>query len=305
MPIPPPQPPIADQPLSIVLLGGDGTRAEEMLEDWKKYLDTRAEEHELIYVADQGTLDRLAVLAERLPRLRLVPSSGPGEGRALRAAITEAKNPLLFYTLCHPEYRPEFLGLLLDKAATMPAQSKETDHIQVAPQQQTGQLAVTVKQPREIDTVHLMTGSRAAVPVPWMLRIPGWAWRAFCWLVIGADPGRWPGWLGWRGHAGRLAARILFGLRYHDVACPVRLIRREIFARIPIQSEGSFVHVEILAKANFLGHLMAEEVPLPLGPRADGDGFALVWRDAKRLMQNPDFGPAVLPAPATEAVAEG
>ena len=111
--------------------------------------------------------------------------------------------------------------------------------------------------------------------MPLVLGIPGWVWRLFCRLVFGYAAAAVAGLAGLAGHAGRLLARILFGLRYHDVACPFRLIRRDIFARIPIQSDSPFVHVEILAKANFLACLMAEEVPLPLTPRPYEGDFRL------------------------------
>ena len=94
--------------------------------------------------------------------------------------------------------------------------------------------------------------------------------RVFCRVVFSAAPSPLPGWLGGKGHAARLLARVLFGVRNRDVLCPYRLMRREIFARIPLQSDGPFVHVEVLAKANFLGCILAEDVPLgrrrPAGP---------------------------------------
>ena len=82
------------------------------------------------------------------------------------------------------------------------------------------------------------------------------------WLLFGfADPPL-PGWLGWQRHLGQWVARRLFGVPYHDMTCPFRLARRAIFGRIPLQSDGAFAHVEILAKANFIGCLLGEEVPL-------------------------------------------
>jgi glycosyltransferase involved in cell wall biosynthesis len=89
--------------------------------------------------------------------------------------------------------------------------------------------------------------------------------------------------------------RLLFGLRLRDIDCPFKLFRREIFARIPIQSDGPFVHAEILAKANFLGCLMAEApvnwdspelaaLPRPLR--------GLRRAEAWGLFRHPDFGPA-------------
>jgi glycosyltransferase involved in cell wall biosynthesis len=101
--------------------------------------------------------------------------------------------------------------------------------------------------------------------------------------------------------AGRYAYRGLlrcfFGLRLIDVDCPFKLFRRSIFARIPIQSKGSFVHAEILAKANFLGCIMTE-VPVGYEPSNRSDSaasFRAQWREARRVFFYPDFGPAILP----------
>jgi glycosyltransferase involved in cell wall biosynthesis len=92
--------------------------------------------------------------------------------------------------------------------------------------------------------------------------------------------------------------RFLFGLRLKDVDCPFKLFRRSIFARIPIQSDGPFVHAEILAKANFLGCIMTE-VPVHYEPNRSTDGrhaFPAAWRaDAIRVFRHPDFGPVRLP----------
>jgi glycosyltransferase involved in cell wall biosynthesis len=104
----------------------------------------------------------------------------------------------------------------------------------------------------------------------------------------------------WSHYAYRGLLRLLFGLRLKDVHCPFKLFRRSIFARIPIQSDGPFVHAEILAKANFLGCMMTE-VPVHYEPNRSPEGmrpFATAWRaDAIRVFRHPDFGPAVLPEP--------
>src|SRR5206468_12751574 len=57
----------------------------------------------------------------------------------------------------------------------------------------------------------------------------------------------------WSRHAYQGLLRFVYGLRLTDVDCVFKLFRRSIFARIPIQSDGPFVHAEVLAKANFLG----------------------------------------------------
>jgi hypothetical protein len=117
-----------------------------------------------------------------------------------------------------------------------------------------------------------------------------------------------PGWLGWKRHLGRLLVRVFFGVRNQDVGCPFRLIRREIFARMPIQSKGTFVRAELLAKANFLGCLLGEEVPLgdrqrptPLDNRR-GDPASRVLKEGLRLLLNPKFAPP--PAAPAEPVAK-
>ena len=196
-----------------------------------------------------------------------------GVGAALRTALGAAKAPLFFYTLCDPRYRPDDLPRLF----------------------------------QTIDPVHLVSGYRAGRPAPLTWRVLGAIVRVFCRVVFSAAPPPLPGWLGFKGHAARLLARVLFGVRNRDVLCPYRLMRRDIFGRIPLQSDGPFVHVEILAKANFIGCILAEDVPLgdpgrPVKAEArDGPGDHF-WKDCRRLLDRPDFGPAVLPA-ATEATA--
>ena len=100
-----------------------------------------------------------------------------------------------------------------------------------------------------------------------------------------------------------------FGVRNRDVLCPYRLIRREIFARIPIQSNGPFAHIEILAKANFLGCIMAEDValgdvgrPVKAEPR-DGPGEHF-FKDCRRVFDRPDFGPIFVPTPEKPATTD-
>src|SRR5947209_7296668 len=109
----------------------------------------------------------------------------------------------------------------------------------------------TAYQPQElgkllemIDHVDLVTGIRV-----WQQNRPAWS------------PRDW-----WS----RLALRLVFGLRLKDADCAFKLFRRSIFARIPIQSDGAFVHAEILAKANFLGCMMAE-VEVSYAPRVASD----------------------------------
>jgi glycosyltransferase involved in cell wall biosynthesis len=279
MPELPPLPPIALQPLSVVLLAHNpAVHLEAVLSDWVTFLNGLERDYELILVDDGSTDDTAAwtdKLASNYRHFRVLRhSTRQGEGAALRTALGAARHPLLFYTLCDPHYQPADLGRLLRKRV------RED------------------KPELELDSVHLLTGSRAGGRVPWPWRSVGFVWRIFCRLLLGQPPERMPGWLGWKRHLARALVRTLFGVRYHDVACPFRLHRREIFARIPIQSNGPFVHVEILAKANYLGLVMGEEVPLqpghypPLAHARGPEEFRQLVADARQVIRHPDFGPA-------------
>lgn len=89
-------------------------------------------------------------------------------------------------------------------------------------------------------------------------------------------------------------ARAVFGVRLRDPSCPFKLFRRSIFARIPIQSDGDFVHAEIIAKANFLGCLLLD-VPITGPERIPAPAWRTVLSDAQRVFHRPDFGPPFLP----------
>ena len=56
----------------------------------------------------------------------------------------------------------------------------------------------------------------------------------------------------------RIVRRVIFGVPVADVHSPLRLHRAEKLWEIPLQSGSSFVDVEILGKATFLGHILDE-----------------------------------------------
>jgi len=265
-----PLPPIADQPISVVLLGrNEEAHLEAVVAEWSALLDGLKRDYEILLV-DDGSSDRTGAIAEALaalwPRLRLLRHPQPrGPGAALRTALAAATKPLLFYTTADRQYQPADLKRLL----------------------------------AEIDKVHLISGYRVWQPVPAVLRGLGAAWRLGSRVVLGVTLEPLPGWLGWREHLYRLFCRVVFALRLQDMNCAYRLCRREIFARIPIQSDGDFVHTEVLAKANFLGCYMNDEVPLAYRPRR-GAVRERMWPDAYRVFSRPDFGPPLLPAAVEE-----
>jgi glycosyltransferase involved in cell wall biosynthesis len=259
-----PLPPIADQPISTILLAhNDEAHLEAVVAEWITLLDGLKREYELLLV-DDGSTDRTAVIADsitsRFGQLRVLRhDEHRGKGAALRTGLAAATKPLVFYTTADRQYQPADFKRLL----------------------------------AEIDKVHLVSGFRCWQPVPPVLRWLGRAWRLFLRVFLSLTPEPLPGWLGWREHLYRALCRVVFAIRLQDMNCAYRLCRREIFGRIPIQSEGDFVHTEILAKANFLGCYMNDEVPIPYRPREDRvrEHMRQDWR---RVFSHPDFGPPLL-----------
>lgn len=149
-----------------------------------------------------------------------------------------------------------------------------------------------------LDVADVVVGYRAGQPVPlWrrlLDRLLGLATR----IVLGSPREPRRAWLGRLGRRRRWLARWAFGLRLTDPECPFRAYRREVLLRIPLQSRGSFVHVELLAKSNHMECLLAEE-PVrwspPTQPSLEADTFS---EDARLLFRQPDFGASEIePAP--------
>jgi len=285
MPDLPPLPPVASQPLTVALLAdNDAAHVSELLSAWAQHLDGMGRDYQLLLVDDgsaDATTERADALRGQIPRLEVLRlEKRSGVGAALRMAISAAKHPLFLYTLCDPRFGPADLPRLL----------------------------------QAIDPVHCVTGYRAGRRVPLAWRTIGLLNRFLCRVILSAAPAPLPGWLGMKGHAVALLARVFFGVRNRDVLCPYRLARREIFARIPIQSDRTFAHVEMLAKANFLGCVLSEDVPLgdpgrPVRAEPRDGPDARFYQDFRRVLDRPYFGPTFLPAPEkaepTETVPAG
>jgi hypothetical protein len=246
MPVPAARPPVAHEPLSVVLVaGGDESEIEAAVHGWGAYLQTLQRPFEIL-VVDHGCagLNRQAIEAcvgEEPHACFLSQEKPPGAGAALRTALGCARFPLFFYGSCSRSCQPAGLAALLEL----------------------------------IDQVDVVCGYRAHAGRPLKLPAPD---RRYSWYV-----------------------RLLFGIRVRDVDCPFKLFRREVFSRIPIQSDGPFVHAEILAKANFLGCLMAE-APVQWDPPQLAATPPLLRKlrrkEAWHVFRHPDFGPAHLKADA-------
>ena len=116
------------------------------------------------------------------------------------------------------------------------------------------QLGVFLK---EIDQVDIVAGVREA-------KVKGWKRRQFF-----------------------SKAYQIFGLWMQDPTCPMKLYRKEIFDRLPVQSHGAFAQIEILAKATFQSRLITEAAIT--GPVDEDEQ---VSRDFWKVLNSPDFGKA-------------
>lgn len=257
---------------------------EPALSSWSTLLERLERPYEILLI-DDGSTDATKKLAEamphRVPHLRVL--SHPerrGYGACLREGIAEAKQPLVFYTGCDHAYNPADLRTLLQRI-------NDGDP-------ETG---------KKIDVVNgYRAGTSLAGWVKWRERL----WRIFLRVTLGLDVPPKAGWLGAEAHRYSRLLRAVFGLRIVDVNSRFKLLRKRIFERIPIQSDGDFVHAEILAKANFLGCLM-DEVPIaqrpgPFAAHPEPPAPAPLGQELRRVFANPDFGPAILPSaqPAAE-----
>ena len=111
-------PPIASQPLTVALLAhNDAGHVEELVSAWAAHLDGMGRDYQLLA---RGRRQRRrhgrtgGGVARKFPRLEVLRHEAPrGVGAALRTALAAAKQPLFFYTLCDPRYRPDDLPRLL------------------------------------------------------------------------------------------------------------------------------------------------------------------------------------------------
>src|SRR5262245_59332226 len=93
-----PLPPIASEPISVVLLAhNEEPHLEEVMGRWVGFLNGLGREYEIVLVdggSSDATAERAEPLAARNPRVRLLRHPSPqGEGAALRTGVTAAQFP--------------------------------------------------------------------------------------------------------------------------------------------------------------------------------------------------------------------
>jgi glycosyltransferase involved in cell wall biosynthesis len=273
MPHPDNKPAASKEPVSIALpVYNRANQLEQGVRSWLQFLGQLDRPFEFIIVND-GSSDQTGSLAQSLagkyPEIVLIHEpAARGFGAALRSALAIARYPLVFYTSLDYPYAPSDLRKLLDR----------------------------------IDDVDLVSGYRSAQRLPPSARIVQMALNVAVLVLIGLKRDKLPGWLGWKARLYYWFVRILLGVHVQDVDSAFKLFRREVFARIPIQSDGMLVHTEIIAKANFMTCWMDE---IPIGAASGAKPESLVipfcWREhfrgLRRLLNQPNFGPPVPQAP--------
>jgi hypothetical protein len=100
-------------------------------------------------------------------------------------------------------------------------------------------------------------------------------------------------WYGWPVARQRLRYRFTYGPRLQDPGIGLLIIRRAIFDRCEMQSQGSFAILELIAKANFLGATIAEVRLSKLGDMPIMKGrFENNPNDERTVFRRPTFLPA-------------
>lgn len=246
-----------DAPLSVLLIAPRiCPDAPEILTAWQSYLSSLPRSSEILLVGPEDSADLLALRDQTSSQgIQILTYPGAeGDGNALRAGLPMAQHPLLLYAPLDRQYQPQELDRLL----------------------------------AAIHGVHLVCGVRLRGPIPgWVV---GWdlVKGLLARVLLGYHPRPRETWLDWAGWKKRWLARWIYGLRLRDVECTFRLFRREVFQQFPLQARGSFVHLEILAKANHLVQLM-EEVPVSWMPPLQPPEDPLFSLDASLVFRHPEF----------------
>jgi glycosyltransferase involved in cell wall biosynthesis len=252
-----------------------GDRAGSYLAKWADGAAKLGRDFTLLIV-DDGSTDGTSTAAETFatsrPNIQLLRhETSQGNGACLRTALPHATHPLFAYATADYPYEPADLRKLLDAYGT---KDEYTEF-----------------------TVKVVNGCRSGRPAP-----AGWAFlgrltRGFCKYILGNPVEPYPGWLGAQNHAYAWFAWLALGDPFIDPHSGFKLFDRRLFERFPVQSNGDFVHTEIVAKSTFLTTLMTE---VPLTPKPDPIPAVTFGKDLGRVYRHPKFThpePTPIPPP--------
>ncbi len=256
---------------------------------WTSALNTIGRPWELLIVDDgstDGTAAKAELAVQRGKNSRVLKLEAPaGFGACLRLALPEVQHPLLATSAADYPYTPADLGRLL---ARMDVESEFQDPI-------TDQLVM-----RKPDIVN---GCRTGVAVPFFLKNLGRLYRGFCRIALGLPLDPLPGWLGLREHLRGWGAWIVYGVPLEDPNSAFKVYRKSFLERFPIQSDGDFARIELVAKSTFLTCILDE---IPLTPKSGSIPYAIWLRtDRKRLFRKPLFTKILKPVVEIEPALTG
>ena len=260
-------PPLRDALAVAIPVHNAAERLEKTLSVWADALARLGRDYQIL-VVDDGSTDATATILEKLAAGRIKHlttfrhETHRGFGACLRTALEATTQPLFFYTSTDYPYTPTDLRKLLER-------------IEIRDE-------ILGRQP------DLISGCRTGRDRPAFLHWGGIGWRLLWRVAIGLYLQASPTWLGMREAAYGTLVGWLFGVPLADVNSAFKLYRTAFLKRFPIQSDGDFVHTELVAKATFLTSVMDE---LPLTPVAAPEPAPLnVWRELWAVFKNPDFG---------------
>ncbi|MCI0705581.1 MAG: glycosyltransferase family 2 protein [Planctomycetia bacterium] len=214
---------------------------ERVLPAWGAVLTNVNRPFEILVVND-GSTDTTATTLEKLvarvPKLRvLTHPTRQGFGACLRTALEATTQPLFFYSGLDYPYTPSDIKPMLER-------------IELRDE-------IFGKQP------DLISGFRAGQPRPTLVIGVSWVWKVFWRIVTGLPFAHTPPWYSWSEWWYKKRVEWVFGVPLADVNSAFKLYRTDFLKRFPIQSDGDFVHTELVAKATFLTSIM-DELPLTI-----------------------------------------
>src|SRR2546429_9723747 len=147
---PPERPPIADAPLSVVLLARPGAvDLESVVQAWLAWLGARPGESEVLLIVEGVDAETIHLPD---PRLRIIhPVTPSGVGPCLQTAVWLARHPLLLTAPADRQFQPADAPRLFE----------------------------------QINRVDLVTGCRVHQPVPLWLRVLGFLRRIATLVLLG------------------------------------------------------------------------------------------------------------------------
>ena len=256
-----------------------------LISSWTQALNAIGRPWELLIVDDgstDGTFAKAEAAAAKGRNTRVLKHDAPtGFGACLRLALPEVQHPLLATSAADYPYTPADMAKLL---ARMDIESEFPDPA-------TDQFVM-----RKPDIVG---GCRTGVPVPAFWKNLGRLYRGFCRIALGLPLDPIPGWYGLREHLRSWFVWIVYGVPLEDPTSAFKVYRKDFLQRFPIQSDGDFAQIELVAKSTFLTCLLDE---IPLSPKSVPIPHA-TWNraDRRKVFGSPQF---VHPKPkATEPAA--